>query len=172
MGMRWKGELVVDSAEIMEKLDEAGASLYPKDPAAKAEMQQLEQWIGKEYNAHALYFGWADEEGFSLTMDKVSLRMMPGWMPTCIARPILNCVAIGRAKAQMKEKSSKILGFPDGPHQNEHALALREGRRAEAEGLAREDVGEVSGGLPREVQRGQGVEEAVKRALRQQICSV
>jgi len=88
--MRWKGELLVDSMDIMEKLDEACGKIYPKDAAKKAEVKEFEKWLGDYYNKYALYFGWVDEEGFwrshgQLIIDVAKL----GWAPACCSHCIV-----------------------------------------------------------------------------------
>ena len=115
--MRWRGEMLTDSADILAAVDRDSTGppfrLYP--PAQKAAVQELEAYVGSTLNAFVLYFAWWVDAGYVATYERKMLeQLLPFWssvLPLPVSRWVLNlAVDTGRLRGSYRKKARAILG--------------------------------------------------------------
>ena len=115
--MRWRGELLTDSADILAAIDrfvDAAAApfkLYPTPQ--KTLIEELEQYCGTTLNGYIIYFTWWVEEGFAASYERkmVEYNTVLSILPLWLARRILPwLVDTGRMRGAQRKKARTILG--------------------------------------------------------------
>ena len=110
--MWWKGELITDSADILNAIDRdvpnAPFKLYP--PAKKAAVEELEQHAGTILNAYIIYFTWWVQEGFEASYEKKMFdRYWP--LPSFLSKILISMAFdVGRLRGSMRKRVRGTLG--------------------------------------------------------------
>jgi len=107
--LRWKGELIVDSADIMERLakDVDGCTFFPA--GQEEEVKELDKFV-QHFNGFAMYQSWWPEDGFRRGIGKFAVETTGmGWLPGCLQ----DCVVLRQLtsqRARIRGACRKLLG--------------------------------------------------------------